>query len=109
MYQAGTFDGDRNEIRKDDPDLSEADLNVNFDPDITDIEILRLAMLNERRIITYYKRKALAPVEESIRELYRELVNEEERHIKIINDQIQSLQTDKIWKNIREIEESGKH
>jgi rubrerythrin len=85
-------------------ELSEADAKAELRPDVTDIEVLKLAIGNERRAITFYERKITSSPDESVKAMFRSMAREEEKHIRILTDQLNHLQLDRIWGDMESLE-----
>ncbi|HDS31136.1 MAG TPA: hypothetical protein ENN67_08850 [Firmicutes bacterium] len=85
-------------------EISEADIRAEIREDISDVDVLRMAIENERRAIAYYEKKFTHAVDDSVGEMFRSMVNDEERHIRILTDQLNSLTIDKIWTDLSALE-----
>jgi len=83
--------------------VSEAVWPEEFSDQPSDIEILKMAIENEKRAYGFYERKITFSDDALLLEMLETLTREEERHIKILTDQLQSLAHDHIWGAIDEI------
>jgi rubrerythrin len=73
-----------------------------LDPVMSDVEILILALKNEQRARGFYERKAKHE-EGDMKELLITLMNDEDRHIRILQGQIDHLQLNRKWATLDSI------
>ena len=69
---------------------------------VDDIEVLKIALQNERRAYSFYQKKVTASDDETTRQMFETFVKEEGKHIKILDDQLHSLKMNKIYKDFED-------
>jgi rubrerythrin len=87
--------------------LSEAGWSVELPPKPSDIDILKMAMINERKAYAFFQRKLTRAAEEGLKTLWDTLAREEEKHIKILGDLRQRLMIDGLWGDIEAIQQDS--
>jgi rubrerythrin len=79
-----------------------------FLPDIiSDEKILRIALENEKRAYAFFQKK-ITFADEDIKETFKTMGAEEEKHIQIIEDQLKHLKLTEKWKEMEDWEDEGK-
>ncbi len=84
-----------------DYDVSEADESVALPSNPTDIDILKIALENERRAYAFYQKKITFSTDALLKEMFNTMAREEERHIKILSDQRKHLEVNRIWGDLQ--------
>ena len=85
-------------------EVSEAIWKKNFPEHPSDLEILTMAMENEKRAYAFYQRKITFTTDELLLEMLETMARDEDKHFKILEDQYENLQRDHIWGTMEEIE-----
>ena len=93
------------ENKSGDTGLSEADESSVIKPETSDEEILKRAIYSERKAYSFYQRKMTATENPSVRKLLGEFSKEEDKHIRILNEQLKSIRTDRLWKEFTELKD----
>ena len=83
--------------------VSEADQSKEMSSNLSDTEIIMLAIENEDRIKTFYEKKSERLPDGELKDLFLVLMREEDRHIKILIDQRKHLEVNRIWGDLDEI------
>jgi len=83
--------------------MSEADTTGELDADISDTDIIIMAIRNEERIRSYYERKLSHVEDPELAEIFGHLMKEEARHKKILQDQMQHIEINHRWGNLESI------
>ena len=65
---------------------------------------LKIAIENEKRAYAFYQKKYTFARGEEIKEMFEQMATEEDRHIKILSDQLEHLKINKLWKDFDELE-----
>jgi len=86
-----------------DYDVSEADESVALPSNPTDIDILKIALENERRAYAFYQKKITFSTDALLKEMFNTMAREEDRHIKIIEEQLTSIKRNQLWKDLQSI------
>lgn len=86
----------------DETDLSEARDIAGNKKFADDIEVLKIALENERRAYAFYTKKATLSEDQDARDLLDKFAQEEDKHIRILDDQLHSLKMNKIYKDFEE-------
>jgi rubrerythrin len=71
----------------------------------TDIDILKVALDNEKKAYAFFQRKITHAADPTVETLFRELARDEERHVRIIGDQLQHLKTNQLWMDMKEFDD----
>lgn len=88
--------------------LSEASNEVIIGTDASDIQILKIALENEKRAYSFFQRKITYSDDPSTRTLFEEMANDENRHMRIIREQIDHIKRTKMWADFKEYEDKFK-
>jgi len=86
-------------------EVSEASEGSKLSTDATDIEILKMAIENEKRAYSFFQKKITHTDDELLVAMFETMSGEEEKHIKILQDQLHRLQIDHIWGTMDDIEQ----
>jgi len=86
-------------------DVSEASWKDTFPENPTDSDILKMAIGNEKRGYSFYQKKITFTEDALLLQMLETLASEEERHIKILTEQLKSLKENRIWLTMDEIEQ----
>jgi rubrerythrin len=92
----------------DDYQVSEASGTIVLSDDPTDIEILKIAIENEKRAYSFFQKKITFTEDTLLLRMFETMAREEEKHWKILQDQLDRLQMDNIWGTMDEIEQTIK-
>jgi len=84
-------------------ELSETTGSQEIGPEMSEGDIIMVAVANEERGYDYYQRKLSHIPEGPGRDLFETLMKEEKRHINILIDQRKHLEVNRIWGNFDEI------
>jgi len=85
-------------------EVSEADPWVTIPEDISEIEILKLALVNEKKAYSFFQKKITFAPDPTIKALFGQLAKEEEKHCQIIEDQLKHIKLNNLWGDIEEWE-----
>ena len=93
-----------------DPDyhVSEASGSDELPPEPSDTEILKLAIINEKKAYAFFQRKLTHAADDSLKKMWEAFAEEENKHITILSEMRQRLITDRIWGDIEEFEKDLK-
>jgi len=86
-----------------DLEISESGSGTTFDPGISDIDILILALDNEKRAKAFYERKSAHLTDGPLKELMMLFAREEDKHIRIIQGQIDHVEVNRKWATLESI------
>jgi rubrerythrin len=90
-----------------DDSLSEAKpVEVSSEP--SDTQVLMIAIENEQIAKSYYEANGAHSVDEELKIAFQRMANEEERHIKILSEQLKHLQVDRFWVDLAAFDETKK-
>jgi rubrerythrin len=86
------------------PDAEDSDISETSDSEAinkftNDIEVLKIAIKNEKRAYIFYMKKASMSPNETTKKLFENFAKEENKHIEILDDQLHSLKMNKIYKD----------
>ena len=84
--------------------VSEADPWVKIPEGISEIEILKLALKNEKKAYSFFQKKITFSEDETLKVFFTQLAEEEEKHCRIIEDQLRHLKMNHIWQDFEEFE-----
>ena len=88
--------------------LSEAKpVNVPAEP--SDTEVLMIAIENEQIAKAYYEAEAEHSVDEELKITLKRMAADEDRHTKILSEQLKHIQVDRFWMDLAAFDESKKH
>jgi rubrerythrin len=88
--------------------VSEASDSRKLPDQASETEILKMAIENEKRAYSFFRRKITLTADPSIEALFAGMALEEERHIKILRDQLDHYKINQLWKDFEEFEEGQK-
>ncbi len=71
----------------------------------TEIDVLIIALQNEKRAYIFYQKKLTLARDEPTRQLFEDLSRDEEKHMKILDDQLHSLKMNKLYKDLEDFQE----
>ncbi len=80
-----------------DLDISETGSDRDIDPNISDVDILILALDNEKRAKAFYERKAAAFDDGPIKEMLLTFAGDEAKHVRILQGQIEHVEVNRKW------------
>jgi rubrerythrin len=86
-------------------DVSETSESKRLAPDASEMDILKMAIENEKRAYAFFTKKVTFAGDKSIETFFREMAAQEEQHIKILNDQLDHLKATQRWKDFSEFDE----
>ncbi len=89
------------------PDLGTFNVSETKDLDVakikTEMDVLKIALENENRAYIFYQKKLTLARDEPTRQLFEDLSRDEEKHMKILDDQLHSLKMNKLYKDFEEL------
>ena len=88
-----------------DYDISETGGPIRIPENPTDTEIIKIAIDNELKAYSFYQRKMTHAKDESVKNLLENLSADEDRHMKILRDQLQHLEVNRMWTEMNQLEE----
>jgi len=88
----------------DEYDLSETGGPIKVPENPTDLDILKIGLENEMKAYSYYQRKMTHSADDSVRHLLDTLAKDEEKHMKILRDQIDHLEVNRMWTEMEELD-----
>jgi rubrerythrin len=71
----------------------------------TEIDILKIAIENEKRAYAFFQKKITLVDDPTLESTFKEMAREEERHIAILKDQLEHLKSERLWKDMREYDD----
>lgn len=71
----------------------------------TEIDVLKIALVNEHRAYSFYQKKLTLARDEPTRQLFEDLSRDEDKHMKILDDQLHSLKMNKLYKDLEDFQE----
>jgi len=89
-----------------DYDVSEADASVKLLENATDMDVLKLGIENELRAYAFYEKKYTYATDESLRAMFDTMAREEDKHIRILREQLEHLELNRVWAEMDEVEKS---
>jgi rubrerythrin len=78
-------------------------------PEISEQQILMIALENEHEAAIFYQTSADTSPNPVIKHTFERMAREEERHIRILSEQIKHLEVERFWMDWASFEESQKH
>jgi len=85
-------------------DVSEAYTGKDISPGVSDTEVLKIALENEKRAYSFFQKKLTFADDPQLEEMFRQMAGEEEKHMKIIEEQIKHLRLNHIWADLEDLE-----
>jgi len=85
--------------------ISEAGRSGGLPPEPSETDVLKLAILNERKAYAFYQRKLTHAADDGLKTMFETFAKEEEKHIRILSEMRQRLQTDGLWGDIDAFED----
>ena len=92
-----------------DYNVSETGGAIHLPIEPTETDIIKVALENEHKAYAFFQKKISFTEDPSIEALFREMAHEEDRHIQILNDQLQSLKIKKLWIDMKEFDDFMKY
>jgi rubrerythrin len=89
-----------------DYDVSEADESVKLPENATDMDVLKLGIDNELRAYAFYEKKYTYATDESLRAMLDTMARDEDKHIKILREQLEHLELNRVWAEMDKLEKS---
>jgi rubrerythrin len=77
-------------------------------PEISEQQILMIALENEQEAATYYQASADTSPNPVIKHTFERMAREEERHIRILSEQIKHLEVEQFWMDWAAFDDSKK-
>lgn len=90
-----------------DPDgyeISETGGPIKMPEDVTDLQILKIAIENEMKAYSYYQRKMTHANDESVKAILKKLSEDEEKHMQILRDQAGHIEVNRMWTEMEELD-----
>ncbi len=86
-------------------EVSETGSSMELSGEPTDTEILKIAIENEKRAYSFFQKKITHTDDELLLGMFETMAREEEKHWKILQDQLNHLQIDHVWGTLDEIDQ----
>jgi rubrerythrin len=74
----------------------------------SDIDVLMIGIQNEVTAQSYYQLKAQYMSDDSLKNTFERMAQEEERHVRILSEQLKHLQVEEFWLDLAAFDEARK-
>ena len=85
-------------------DVSEAHEPPYLPENPTDVDVLKAAIGNEKKAYAFYQRKLTYSGDPSLKAMFDTMAREEEKHIKILREQLGHLEVNRMWREMENLE-----
>jgi len=80
--------------------ISEAIASTDLPPEPSDVDVLRVAIENEKKAYSFYTRKLTHAADEHLKTMFQTMAREEDKHIRILSEMRRRLQIEGIWSDL---------